>query len=205
MLDVESSQLDIPGSPGLWLSVSELANGKNVTRQAISLRVKRLSRDGLIQTKPGKGREVLVNAAEFDRVTNQTTDLVRATNGGAKPAAPPVGSDKTYDLVLGREQAKKTAYQAELARLDLEARLGTIVQVEEINAALATVAEALARGIDQLAAQAEDCATAVGRAGLPGAREFLRAAGRTLRGNLARALSDIKLSAARPTDEKPQD
>ena len=200
MLDVASSQLDSDASAGLWLSVSDLASGKNVTRQAISLRVKRLSQSGMIHTRAGKGREVLVNVAEYDRATQQTTDLVRATNGGAKPAAAAVSQPVNEDPVLAREQARRTAYQAESARLDLEARLGTIVQVNEVTAALSVVAEALARGIDQLSAQAEDCAAAVARAGLPGARDFLRGAARTLRGNLARALADIKLPAVPPPD-----
>lgn len=172
---------------GLWMSVSELAKAKGVSRQSMHERVARLEQQGSLTLKAGQGRARLVNVAEFDRAAGETFDAVRSLNGtGAAPAA---GRADGADPVLAKEQARRAAYDADLKQLDLEERLGKLVPIAEVQDAMATCAEKMVRIIEQLPGRADDLAGAVGRDGAPGARAALKKLARELREALARAMA----------------
>ncbi len=61
----------------LWLSQTELAEMKGVTRQTIWEKVTRLEQDGLLATRPGPHGTKLVPVAEYDRLVGETTDFAR--------------------------------------------------------------------------------------------------------------------------------
>ena len=171
---------------GLWMSVSELAKAKGVSRQSMHERVARLEQQGTITLKAGQGRARLVNVAEFDRAAGESFDAVRSLNGTG--AAPMPGRTDGGDPVLAREQARRAAYDADMKQMDLEERLGNILLLVDVQGAMALCAEKMVRVIEQLPSRSDDLAGAVGRDGAPGARAELKKIARELREALARAM-----------------
>lgn len=188
---------------GLWLSISDLARLRGITKGPLSRRVKRLEEGGFIATKTGERGAKLINVAEFDRAAERTIDAVRAQNGrrarkrlvlvvddaadADKTHAPSVGDDGDDDFspVLAKEQARKVAYQADLAKLQRDEKLGKLLPIEKIADAAASCADALNRVIDQLPARADEIASAVAKEGEAGARAFLRSVARDMRERMA--------------------
>ena len=191
------------GRDGLWVSVSDLAARKGVTKQTIAEKVARLEAQGLLSTRPGKGRAKLVNLAEFDRAIGETGDAIREmAAASARPSAPvtqpaPEGADP----ILAKEQARRVAYQADLAKLDLDERLGKLLPVEHVTAAMLRCAEALTRALEQMPTRADDLAAAVAKERVTGARAFLRAMGRDMRALLAR---EMRLLEVAPDNSDPE-
>ena len=169
---------------GLWLSISALAKLRGVSKQAISKRAERLHAQGLLSRRDGPRSTVLINVAEFDRAVGDTTDLARATTHADAPAPKKEGAA----LVYSDEQARRVAYLADIAKLDLDERLGKLAPIDAIEAAMVRCAEAMVRIIDQLPARADDLAIAVAAEGAPGARAALKGFARDLRETLAREL-----------------
>jgi DNA-binding MarR family transcriptional regulator len=165
--------------PG-WITISDLARDRQVDKSAISRRVTRLEGLGQLSTRI-VGRLKLVNLAEFDRATAETVDAVRAANGRTDSGARP------GDPILAREQARRAAYGADLKRLDLEERLGRLVEVALVRDNLAACALDLAAVIDALPGHADALAAAVAKDGVAGLRAALRGLARELRETLARA------------------
>lgn len=146
------------------MTISDLAEAKGLGRSAVSERVLRLEKQGLITTRPGKGKQKLVNLAEFDRVIGQVADLGREQGAATKRGA---GDDDGggASSAYTREQARRMAYLAEMARLDLDERKGELVKVSELRPVITAAGEATAKAIDSLlfdedeirrAAQGED-------------------------------------------------
>jgi len=191
-----------------WVSISELARLKGLSKAAVSERVKGLVERGQLATKPGKGKVVLVNLAAFDRVIGETTDLAKAAGAETKrQATHPLSGDPTTPIYTA-EQARHMAYKAESARLDLEERQGKILPIVEIAAAVQTAGETLARAIDNLPSLADDLAAAVAKDGTTGARTLLKARARDIREALARDLAAVlKHHTPPPTapEESPED
>lgn len=200
-----------------WVSVSELARLKGLSKAAVSERVTRFIKGGQLSTKPGKGKVKLVNLAAFDRVAGETTDLAKAAGHATRkaqtvagipaPTLPP--SADPLAPIYTAEQARHMAYKAESARLDLEERQGKIVAIVAVEQAVTAAAEALARAIDQLPTLADDIAAAVAQSGASGARALLKAKARETRELMARELTAILANRPAPTpanaDPAPDD
>jgi DNA-binding IscR family transcriptional regulator len=179
-----------PGHDGLWVSVSDLAARKGVTKQTIAEKVAKLEKAGLLTTRPGAGRKKLVNVAEYDFAIGRTRDALRemgaATKAEIKAQSPPAPTSSV--LNLSEQQAQRLFYQTEITRLELEERQGKLRRVEEIEHGMARCGEALVRAIDQLPSRADDLAGAIVRDGVVGARGFLKTMARELRAVLAREM-----------------
>jgi DNA-binding IscR family transcriptional regulator len=168
-----------------WLPVTDLARARKISKQALSKRVLRLDGQGLLTTKLGPRGQKLVNVGEFDRVAEETLDAKQAQNGRKSRAVPHDGGDDVFSPVLAHEQARKVAYQADLAKLQRDEKLGKLLPIEKIADAAAQCAEALVRVIDQLPARADEVASAVAKEGEAGARAFLRSVARDMRERMA--------------------
>ncbi len=171
-------------TPPGWISISDLARERSVDKSAISRRVARLEGLGLLSPRV-VGKAKLVNLAEFDRATSATVDAVRESNGRGSTGPPDAGAPG--DPILAREQARRAAYDADLKKLDLDERLGRLVEVEAVRASLDACAVELVRGLDALPGRAEALAAVVAKDGAPGLRAALKAVARELRETLARA------------------
>jgi hypothetical protein len=170
------------------VNISELARIRGVSTVSISKRVKRLETRGELRTKEGPRGSKLVDFAEFERVSRETVDGVRQLNGRT-PA-------RAADPVLSREQARRTKADADLKELDRDERLGALVRGDKVEEALAESLRMHARIIDQIPTRAEECASAVTKGGVNGARAFLRQLALDIRDDLAdRAIEIVRAEA----------
>lgn len=172
---------------GLWLTVTELAERLGLDKSAVSKRLRRLADTGVaISTMPGKGRELLVNVAEYERAVGTDGDQARrlASKGAAD-------EPESLSASYSREQAREKSFSADLKRLDLEERLGKLLPVDQVAAAATRVGEVLVRAIEQVPGRADDCAAAVLKDGAQGARSVLKSVARDLREDLAKALDEL--------------
>lgn len=120
---------DRQSSAGVWMSLGDLAKREDVSKQAISKRVKGYG--DLVETKLVR-RELFINVVQFDRAAGDNTDPAQALrNGKAEPedAQGPAPRDGSYSAA----RAARESYQAESARLDLQERLGRLVEVAEVD------------------------------------------------------------------------
>lgn len=190
---------------GLWVSGSELAKLKGVTKQTVSEKVARLVDAGKLEVRPGKGKAKLINVAAYDRAVGETTDLSRAQGAQTKLAADPDAAPR--DPTFTKHQATRAGYEAELKRLDLEERLGRLRSVADIEDATVTCGETVVRLIDQLVLSADEIAAAVAKDGVTGARAALKNIQFDLRTKIAEAFAKIAAAddtaAVTPEPETP--
>jgi biotin operon repressor len=197
------------GAPeGLWLSLSDLARERGVSKQSIWKRVERFKLEGKVTLRKGQRGVVLVNVAEFDRATGESTDLARATQHAPTRCAPSAAPTQE-GLVYTREQARRASYDAELKRLDLAARMGKLIPADEVEAAGDLIGQTFADAADRLPIYADDIAAAVAAGGVAGARCKLKEIGLNLRREVAQAMEvlltmrpppEASASAARAED-----
>ncbi|QEL26142.1 hypothetical protein FQV39_28690 [Bosea sp. F3-2] len=198
-----------PNTPdAAWVSISELARLKGLSKAAVSERVKGLIQKGQLSTKPGKGKVVLVNLAAFDRVIGETTDLAKAAGAETKRLSTSPQPRDDAAPIYTAEQARHMAYKAESARLDLEERQSKILQVADVSNAIAAAGDAIARAIEKLPTMADDIASAVAQSGATGARTELKAKARDLRELVAKELAqalNLKPNPSEAPEETPDD
>ncbi|WOJ90457.1 hypothetical protein RZS28_03945 [Methylocapsa polymorpha] len=166
-----------------WIGINELARQKGIAASVMSRRITKLEAQGLLETRLGPRNSKLVNLVAYDRIRSETRDAIRegvqdreslvAPPDRMAPFAASAGADPN-DKSLAREQARRMSYQAELSRLDLEERLGKLIAVEDVSAAMSECAEAIVRGLEQLPSRADEIAAAVGREGPHGARTLMK-------------------------------
>lgn len=190
------------GGAGFWLSISDLAKHKGLSKQALAERVVRFEAAGKLTTRPGPGRAKLVNVAEFDRAAGEIGDLGReqgaATRRGAPvapPASPPPRALDPDAPVYTVEQARNMAYKAELARLELEERQGKTVSVDVVRAAALQAGEEIVRVLERLPQVADELAIALTKEGSHGVRLALKRVGLSMRAEIAAALAAVTAEA----------
>jgi len=177
---------------GFWLTVSELARQKGVDKAAISRRISRLAEQNLLTTRNGPRGSKLVNVAEFDKVTGETTDGVRQLNGtGQAPSQDHPDDPEKKDHVLVREQARRAAYDADLKQLDLAERLGKVLPIEDVEAAMVKCAEIFVQAVNQLPSRADDLAAAVAKEGSAGARRLMKEIAYDLRMKVSQSMKIV--------------
>ncbi|MGA3304367.1 MAG: helix-turn-helix domain-containing protein [Methylovirgula sp.] len=158
-------------SEGLWLSVSDIARRKGISKAALSRRVSRLEGDGLLETRAGPRGAKLVNLAALDRVRNETTDLARAANGiGFRQRQHP--NDPAF--IYTHEQARRSAYDADLKKLELDEKLGKLLLVEDVAAAVTATGERIVHVLNSLPSRADEIMAFASRGDLPALTQLLR-------------------------------
>lgn len=182
------TDLGAPGDlPAVLVTISDLAQRKGVSKQAISKRVARLVAENRLTVHDGSRGTRLVSLAEYDRVIGETADLARtAAAATVKRAAEPTAAS-----VYTGEQTRHMAARADLALLALEERRGTLVQVDKLAEAGARIADALNRVLESFAGRADDIAAAVHKDGVTGARGVMKTLSRDAREALARELERL--------------
>jgi hypothetical protein len=192
---------DVPGE-GLWVSLSELAALKSVTRQSVSERLKRLEADGVIASRTRGGRKYVLLAA-WDVATRDYTDPARLagrnTSKALTGAAAPTGAaDPTYT----QELTRKARYDADLKEIELARQRGELVPVAEVTAAVDEAAAIIKSMLDRLPSHAEDVHAA--SAGGPAAvRRALSAIVEGYRHAASDALTQMHEVASRSDIETP--
>ena len=182
------------------VSVTQLAELKDVSKQAISRRLQRFEREGLL-TVHHAGSQKQVSLIDWDRVTKDVTDPAKLagratvrrnaekTSTKAKPSSSlaPAAVPSSYS----QQQERKARLEADLREIELRRLRQQLVVVEDVRVAMEQCAEAIVRDIDQLPAFADDLAAALAKGGTLALREALKVKGREFRQRLSRTMADL--------------
>jgi len=186
-----------PAPADVWLSISDLAGLKGVTKQAISNKVTRFETEGLISTRPGAGRAKMVNVAEYERAARDAShplkqlaaDMVRerraAVDAQICASTPEIAARPDGDVAaspsavpaLTEAQTRKAVAEAELKRLDLAERralLAPIAGPRGSEATIARIVNALLRSMERIPGKCDEVVAAVLKDGAHGARRLLQ-------------------------------
>ncbi|WP_375764024.1 hypothetical protein ACE10X_02785 [Bradyrhizobium sp. Pha-3] len=176
---------------GLWLSVAELARLKNLSRQSVHERVRRLAQAGNIDTR-GEGRSLRVNLAQYDLAVGSTGDAAREAGTATKAMA---DIDAPTSSAFRDAQTREKQYTADLKYLELQQRLGELVPVAEAKAGARIMAESVLKVITRLPSHADALATAFTKAGVSQLRSELNAIVHNMRVEIADAFGVIAENA----------
>ena len=184
---------------GLWVTIAELAEMRGLARQVMYRKVDRLIEQGALQVRTGKRGVKYVSPAEFDVAVGRIADLAREqgaltrrqVDADVEVPAIPASDGATYT----REQARRMQYQADLSRLELEEKLGSLVRVDRLQAGVAACGAAIVQVLDRLPQASNDLAIAAAKDGEHGLRAALKALAVSLRADIATALTAIAVKA----------
>lgn len=176
---------------GLWLSVAELARLKNLSRQSVHERVRRLVEAGDLTTR-GEGRSLRVNLAQYDLAIGSTGDAAREAGAATKAM---VDGDAPTSSAFRDAQTREKQYAADLKYLELQQRLGELVPVAEMKEAARDMAEAVLKVITRLPSHAEALSVAFTKGGIPQLRSELNAIVHSMRVEIADAFGVIAENA----------
>jgi hypothetical protein len=183
----------------LWLSISELARRKGISQQAVSDRISRLG--DKITLRPGRGRERLVNVAQFDQLTGDNSFLPQASSAATVrmldeaaqlpvlPASTPPGGKTISDV-----QREKLLYDTGLVALRYAEARGEVLPIggdHGVEQATREIGDAFRQAVGRLHMRAAEAVAVGAKDGVVGMRALLKAAERDILGSLAKALSAI--------------
>lgn len=184
-----TTELADHGEGGLWLTITELASREGVGKPTISEKVKALEADGLIKTKPGRGRQKLVNLAQYLTAIGKAGDAAKELAAETRAAEVPL--DAPTQPGYRDAQTRRTQFEADLKELELRQRQGELVAAADLGAAAQTCMEAIVAVLDRLKVRAPDMAAAVGHDGERGARAQYARDTRDLRSAIAEAFNRL--------------
>ena len=177
-------------------SVSALAALVGVDKAAVSRRVTRLEAQGLITTQcAGPGKPKLISVAAYLKATEQTADAIRTANGVAAKAEAPASPS------LAQQQERITSVRADLLQIELDTAKGLLVRADDVRDAMAHAAGELVRGLESLAARADELASALARDGVAGLRAAIKDVVRDLRERMAADMTLLATEKAGDGDE----
>jgi len=186
-----SVELAEHGHGGLWLTVTELAERQGLGKSTISEKVKALEAAGEIKTKRGRGRQKLVNLAQFLTAVGKAGDTAREL--GAEMRSPTPTPDQPDDAAPAPgyrdAQTRKTQFEADLRELDLLQRQGELVAIVDLVPVAHESAEAIVAVIERLATGAPEMFAAANRDGERGVRAQYRRDARRIREAIADAFN----------------
>ncbi|WP_454683984.1 hypothetical protein [Ancylobacter moscoviensis] len=172
---------------GLWLSLTDLAQARGVSKPAISQNLRKWKERGVDIPTRMEGRTLLINVAAYDAARGEVGNPAY----GQEPERdePPVKPGT--DPVFAREQAREKAYSADMKKLQLARELRTTVAIDRLEDDLARVMEPVVKAIDRLPGIAEDVAAAISQNGVQGVRAALKTAAADLRNQIADGLAKL--------------
>jgi hypothetical protein len=183
--------------PALWISISELARRKGISQQAVSDRISRLG--DKIELRPGRGRERLVNIAQFDQLTGDTSFLPQTASAATvrmltdeplAPANPAAPGGKTISDV----QREKLLYDTGLTALKYAEARGEVLPIDGehgIEQASREIGDAFRQAVGRLHMRAAEAVAIGAKDGVVGMRALLKSAERDILRSLATALAAI--------------
>lgn len=148
-------------SDDAWVPVAELAKLKGYSRQNAHKRVAEFAARGLIELR-GTGRTKTVSIAAFDAAIDQTEN----------PAKKP--DDPNVPVLFKDAKARTEHYKSELARLDLEERLGQLRPIAEIADALTALGAEILRATEDMDRWADELFASAKKEGVAAFRAKLK-------------------------------
>lgn len=191
------------------MSQAEYARHRGVSRQMIGKLIASGKIPAAAISLENGTKQIVVAAADFalgetiERVVARSVDQPDVDAGDSAAAAS--GDFSGAGAGLTKARTASAYYQANLARLQYEEKIGKLVSRADLEIAMHRAAEALARDIDQISARADDIATAFTRDGIDGARAYLKQMARDIRANIAgnmRLLEASEIERADAEDEE---
>jgi len=185
--------------PALWISISELARRKGISQQAVSDRISRLG--DKIELRPGRGRERLVNIAQYDQLTGDNSFLPQTAaaatvrmleNSPLAPAqqAAPGGGGRTISDV----QKEKLLYDTGLTALKYAEARSEVLPIDGdhgVAQASREIGDAFRQAVGRLHMRAAEAVAVGAKDGVIGMRALLKSAERDILRSLATALAAI--------------
>jgi DNA-binding transcriptional ArsR family regulator len=126
-METAMSDLDL-GPEGVWLSITEIARRKGVSKQALSKRVKSLEADDKVTVRR-RGQSVLVDLVEYDRAVGDFGDAGREAAAETVRAARRDQGDRADPSSSGLRdvQLERARYETRMRALDYAERTGQLV------------------------------------------------------------------------------
>ncbi len=183
------------------MSISDLARERGVDKGGVSRKCAKLEALGYLETR-SFGQAKIVNREAFDSAcgpVQNTQPLASPASAAAAPLEVAAKADGLPDF--SEERAKRTKFEADLKRLDVEERLGRLVEADDVRHNIEACALELARALDALPRHAEALAATMAKEGVAGLRAGLRELGREMRETLARAADRFADDALAEDDE----
>jgi len=189
--------------PALWVSFSELARRKGITPQSVSERIARLG--AKIELRPGRGRERLVNIAQFDQVTGENSFLPQTAAAAtvrmlaenplalAQPAAASA-SAAPGGRSISDVQREKLLYDTGLTALKFAEARSEVLPIggeHGIEQATREIGDAFRQAVGRLHMRAAEAVAVGAKDGVIGMRALLKSAERDILRSLATALAAI--------------
>lgn len=172
---------------GLWLSLTDLAQARGVSKPAISQNLRKWKDRGVTIPTRMEGRTLLINVAAYDAARGEVGNPAY----GQEPERDEPGTKPGTDPVFSREQAREKAYSADMKKLQLARELRTTVAIDRLEDEIARVLEPIVKAIDRLPGMAEDVAAAISQNGVQGVRVALKTAATDLRNQVADGLAGL--------------
>jgi biotin operon repressor len=176
-----------------WQPISALAAARGVSKQAILKSLKRLKKLGVDVPSRREGHRLLIDIRSYDAAIAETTVAAKAQ--AVRTARALKGTTTEFapsDGTLLEAQTRKMAFEADLKGLDLAERCHALVPIDGpggVAEAMASAGARIARALTGLENKA-DALLVAARGGPAGARTFLKAIGRDLREQIAKALRE---------------
>lgn len=180
-------------TPAVMCTPGEIADRDGVTKQSVTKKARELAADGLQVERDERGRITRINVAQYDQLRGRTDDPSKAQRPAPQSETPAVDPN-SYDEAL----RKKTWYEAERKRLDLEQEFGNLIRVDELAIAVDECGAEIVATIRQLQNETDTIAATVARDGASGLRVLLKSIE-------TRMLTDISASLDRLANNKPSD
>jgi hypothetical protein len=187
---------DDAADSGLWLSLSEIARRRGISKQAISKRLARLVARGAAVPTCRRGRLLLINIAAFDCALGEDSFLPQTQAAATarlldEPLllAPPKGGKSIIEV-----QREKLLYDTGLTALKYAEARGEVVPIagdHGLEQAVREIGDAFRQAVGRLHLRAPAAVAVAGKDGVPGMRALLKAAERDILGSLANALSAL--------------
>lgn len=200
------------------VSLADLARERGVSGQAIRKRVSKLEADGVLETHRSQGGGKFVSRSAFDFAVGVAGDPVKESSAAsaallragdddpsvrtAPSRTPPSMGDAGVDAgspAYRDAKARDAYYAAELKRLTYERESGQLYRVEEVEAAMVRIADAVKDAAKSIVSRAEEGAEAL-ETGMPAFRRWLVLVGDDICRALAGDLRIIADEAARSSD-----
>ncbi|MDF2621415.1 MAG: putative phage terminase large subunit [Xanthobacteraceae bacterium] len=172
---------------GLWLSLTDLAQARGVSKPAISQNLRKWKDRGVTIPTRMEGRTLLINVAAYDAARGEVGNPAY----GQEPERDEPGTKPGTDPVFSREQAREKAYSADMKKLQLARELRTTVAIDRLEDEITRVLEPIVKAIDRLPGMAEDVAAAISQNGVQGVRVALKTAATDLRNQVADGLAAL--------------
>lgn len=163
------------------------AKHRGVSRQAIS----KLVKSGKIPVTRS-GNSIEINFAQADKALGQTIDPSRtlAAESGSQPVGKPQSGGDLFDqpavtqIEAGQSgeqssdyqqhRAAREGYNAEIARLDLEERLGRLVDKQDVEESMVTAGRQIRQGLDAIPGWSDEIDAAARNGGVNAVRSLLK-------------------------------